>query len=308
MRDTGATPEAREGQRLIVGPWTHLNMTGLFPERGFGPGANIETLNLTAVHLAFFDRWLKGDGTVLDSMAAVKIFVMGANEWRDEQEWPPTGVRYVDFHLDGGPANGVGGTGQLSEKPASPFTQTYLYDPRRPVPTTGGDTMSLEEFGGPVDQRPVEVRDDVLCFSTEPLERPIQVIGPVSLTLFVSSSAVDTDFTAKLVDVEADGRAIIVCDGIRRMRHRNSRAADERMVPGEIYQITVDLGPTATVFLRGHRIRLEVSSSNFPKHDRNSNTGGDIVSERLEDMVIAINHLHHGPDHPSRLVLPVMER
>ena len=168
--------------------------------------------------------------------------------------------------------------------------------------------MKIGGFDGPADQRPAHGRDDVLCFASAVLEEPVEVTGPVTATLFVSSSAVDTDFTAKLVDVHPDGRAIILCDGIQRMRYRTSLSKPEMMTPGEIYEITVDLIATSNVFLPGHRILLEISSSNFPRYDRNSNTGGVIAHEHASDMTTAVNRIHRGPEYPSRLVLPIIDR
>lgn len=161
---------------------------------------------------------------------------------------------------------------------------------------------------GPVDQRPIEARDDVLCYSTAELNASVEVTGHISLVLYVSSSAVDTDFTGKLVDVLPDGRAIYLTDGILRMRYRKSLAAPELMQPGRIYEITLDLSVTANVFLPGHRIRLEVSSSNFPRYNRNTNTGGIIAEDSLQQADIAVNRILHGPEHPSRLVLPIIRR
>lgn len=168
--------------------------------------------------------------------------------------------------------------------------------------------MSLTGYDGPADQRPVHDRDDVLVFTTEVLEEPMEVTGPVSARLFVSSSAVDTDFTAKLVDVHPDGRAIVLCDGILRTRYREGLDAPRPMTPGEVYEIEVDLIATANVFLAGHRITVEISSSNFPRYDRNSNTGGVIAQEHLADMVSAVNRIHRGAEYPSRIVLPVVRR
>ena len=167
---------------------------------------------------------------------------------------------------------------------------------------------STANAAGPVDQRRAEARDDVLCYSTPVLERPVEVTGHVSLTLFVSSSAVDTDFTGKLVDVFPDGRAIFLTDGILRARYRNSLAEPEPLTPGEVYEVTLDLSVTSNVFLPGHRIRLEVSSSNFPRFDRNTNTGGTVIEDGEEDVVVAVNRVFHGPGHPSRLVLPIIDR
>ena len=169
------------------------------------------------------------------------------------------------------------------------------------LPTTANEA-------GAVDQRPAEARDDVLCFTSEVLTEPLEVTGHVSLTLFASSSAPDTDFTGKLVDVFPDGRAIFLTDGILRARYRNSLAEPEPLTPGEPYELSLDLSITSNVFLPGHRIRLEVSSSNFPRYDRNSNTGGVIADESASEVTVAVNRVLHGPAYPSRLILPVIRR
>jgi hypothetical protein len=167
---------------------------------------------------------------------------------------------------------------------------------------------STANAAGPVDQRPVEARDDVLCFTSPVLTEPLEVTGHVSLTLYVSSSAPDTDFTGKLVDVFPDGRAIFLTDGIIRTRYRNSLAEPEPLTPGEPCQLSLDLSVTSNVFLPGHRIRLEVSSSNFPRFDRNTNTGGVIADEPADQASVAINRVLHGPGYPSQLILPVISR
>ncbi len=312
MRRRGGSAAAREGQRLIMGPWDHLNSTGVYPDRKFGLMADALYNDLTGVHQRFFDRWLRGREGATAGDAPVRIFVMGIDQWRDEQDWPLPDTAYVDYFLDGsGRANTANGDGLLSpEAPAEEHTDVYLYDPRRPVPTLGGRVMlpSTANAAGAVDQRPAETRDDVLCYSTPVLERPVEVTGHVSLTLFVSSSAADTDVTGKLVDVFPDGRAIFLTDGILRARYRNSLADPEPLAPGEVYEVTLDLSVTSNVFLPGHRIRLEVSSSNFPRFDRNTNTGGIVIEDGEEDVVVAVNRVLHGPAHPSRLVLPVIGR
>jgi putative CocE/NonD family hydrolase len=275
-----------------------LSTTGVYPDRSFGPMAASSVLRLTNLHVKFFDRWIRGDVNALDDIAPVKIFVMGIDQWRDEQDWPLPDTRWTDYHLtSGGHANTANGDG------------TYLYDPRRPVPTIGGACLPITPgFSGPVDQRAVAGRDDVLCYTTPVLTEPVEVTGPISVTLFVSSSAVDTDFTAKLVDVFPDGKAINLCDGILRARYRNGLDHQEVMEPGTVYEITVDMTATANVFLPGHRIRLDISSSNFPRYDRNTNTGGVIAEESEDQMIPAVNRIHHGPQHPSRLTLPIIDR
>lgn len=309
-REVGSA-EARAEQRLIIGPWDHLATSGVYPDRSFGPMAAAPVLGLTKLHVKFFDRWLRGDTTALDDVPPVKIFVMGIDQWRDEQDWPLPDTRWTDYHLtSGGHANTADGDGALTTAPpTSAERDTYLYDPRRPVPTAGGACLPMTPgFGGPVDQRIVAAREDVLCFVTPVLEEPVEVTGPIGLRLFVSSSAVDTDFTAKLVDVFPDGRAINLCDGILRARYRNGLDREDLMEPGTVYEVAVDMTATSNVFLPGHRIRLDISSSNFPRYDRNSNTGGVIAQETEDQMIPAINRIHHGPDHPSRLVLPIIDR
>ncbi len=312
LKKRGGSAEARDGQRLIIGPWDHLNSTGIYPDRKFGLMADALYTDLTGAHLRFFDRWLRGQADALADSAPVRIFVMGIDQWRDEQDWPLPDTSYVDYYLDSsGRANTADGDGELRlEPPGHVRADVYLYDPRRPVPTLGGRVMSpsTANAAGAVDQRPAESRDDVLCYSTPVLERPVEVTGHISLTLFVSSSARDTDFTGKLVDVFPDGRAIFLTDGILRARYRNSLAEPEPLNPDQVCEVTLDLSVTSNVFLPGHRIRLEVSSSNFPRFDRNTNTGGVIADESAAQATVAVNRVLHGPGYPSHLTLPVIER
>jgi uncharacterized protein len=312
LKRRAGSADGRDGQRLIIGPWDHLNSTGVYPDRRFGLLADALYADLTGAHQRFFDRWLRGRDGAMAGDAPVRIFVMGVDQWRDEQDWPLPGTRYADYYLDSsGRANTAYGDGQLRpEAPGDERADVYLYDPRRPVPTLGGRVLnpSTANAAGPVDQRRAEARGDVLCYTTPVLERPVEVTGNVSLTLFVSSSARDTDFTGKLVDVFPDGRAIFLTDGILRARYRSSLAEPEPLTPGEVYEISLDLSVTSNVFLPGHRIRLEVSSSNFPRFDRNTNTGGTTTEDGEQDVQVAVNRVVHGPAHPSRLVLPVIER
>jgi uncharacterized protein len=312
LKSRGGSAAARDGQRLIVGPWDHLNSTGSYPDRQFGMMADALTADLTGAHQRFYDRWLRGQEDALAGSAPVRIFVMGIDQWRDEQDWPLPDTTYADYHLhSSGRANSADGDGELSaEPPSAERADTYLYDPLRPVPTLGGRVMSpsTANAAGAVDQRPAEARQDVLCYSTPVLDHPVEVTGHVSLTLFVSSSAPDTDFTGKLVDVFPDGRAMFLTDGILRARYRNSLAEPEPLTPEQVCEVTLDLSVTSNVFLPGHRIRLEVSSSNFPRFDRNTNTGGTVTEDGDEDVQVAVNRVLHGPAHPSRLVLPVIDR
>lgn len=313
MKAAGKSSAVREGQQLIVGPWAHggdEGFTGTFRERQFGMAANFEAVDLTGAHIRFFDRWLRGRADALVGTAPVRIFVMGIDQWRDELDWPLPDTEYVSYYLDSrGHANTAEGDGRLStELPPLDHVDVFEYDPRDPVPTLGGRLLKNHKGHGPADQRANEARDDVLCFSTEVLEQPIEVTGHVTLVLHVTSSALDTDFTGKLVDVFPDGRAFYLTDGILRARYRNSLAEPELLEGGKVYELTLDLSVTSNVFLPGHRIRLEVSSSDFPRYDRNTNTGGLISADSADQAVIATNHVLHGPTHPSRLVLPIISR
>lgn len=311
MKQRGGSEIARRNQRVIIGPWTHMNFSGSFPEREFGPNANSAAIDLPGIHLRWFDRWLKDEANSVDEEPPVTIFVMGIDEWRDESDWPLPDTEYRPYYLhSGGQANSLHGDGRLStEAPSDEPPDVYLYNPLRPVPTVGGQViLPGGNAMGPRDQREVEGRDDVLVYSTPVLDRPVEVTGPIELCLFVASSARDTDFTGKLVDVYPDGRAMILTEGILRARYRNSFTEPELLEPETVYELRLDLWATANVFLPGHRIRLEVSSSNFPRFDRNSNTGGEIASETADQYQPAINRIFHEAAHPSRLILPVIKR
>ncbi len=314
MKARGGSDAARQHQRLVIGPWAHGPLGGWFPEQSYGLLAGTETADITGLQLRWFDWLLKGEDTGLAAEKPVRLFVMGANEWRDEDDWPLPGTEYVDYFLHSrGRANTAGGDGRLStDAPGDEPQDAYLYDPRHPVPTTGGGTflpgLSIGANAGPRDQRAVEARHDVLCYTTEPLAAPLEVIGPVLAVLHVSSSATDTDFTAKLVDVAPDGRAENLADGILRARYRESLSEPSPLEPERVYELTVDLVATAAVIPAGHRIRLEVSSSNFPRFDRNTNTGGVIATEGEAEIRQAVNRVHHTGVRPSRLVLPVIRR
>ena len=307
LRTEGGSEEAREGSRLIVGPWHHeMPMNGEFRDKYFGLAAFGDH---TAAHIAFYDQWLRGNEPT-QSPARVRIFVMGIDEWRDEPDWPLPDTTYVDYYLaSDGSANTRRGNGVLQAQPREEIAEdTFTYDPRDPVPTAGGGPLPVPGYVGPVDQSVVDLREDVLCYASPVLTEPVEVTGFVNLTVHVSSTAVDTDITAKLVDVHPDGTALNVCDGVLRLRYRVDLSAPELMTPGQVYEVTVPMSVTSNVFLPGHRIRLDISSSNFPRYDRNSNTGGHISSEPADAMVVAHNTIHHGEARASRLVLPVIKR
>jgi putative CocE/NonD family hydrolase len=292
--------------RVLVGPWPH-NMSYAFADANFGPdsGAPIRSLQI-----AWFDRWLKGKEEVVAQESPARVFVMGVNTWRDEEEWPPADARARRFFLSSaGSANSLDGDGVLFERPparSAPASDQFVFDPRDPVPTRGGAVCCNPKIfpWGPMDQRPVERRLDVLVYTTAPLRQDVTAIGPVEVLLWVSTSAKDTDFTAKLVDVFPDGNARNLTDGMLRLRYRNSLTRPEPAVPGQVYRVAIDAGVTANVFLKGHRIRVEISSSNFPRFDRNPNTGGVVANETR--LLKATQTVYHDRERPSQLVLMAM--
>jgi putative CocE/NonD family hydrolase len=291
--------------RIIIGPWPH-SMSAPYPSGiTFGPksGAAIRRLQVQ-----WFDYWMKSKHPAPEfHQPRVRIFVMGVNRWRDEEEWPLSRARPTPFYLDSDRgANTLKGDGKLVDRPGHDDEDTYVYDPKDPVPTAGGSVCCDPRVipWGPMDQRAVESRSDVLVYTSEPLKGDLEVTGTVRVALEVSSSAPDTDFTAKLVDVYPDGYARNLCDGILRLRYRDGLDRMKLASPGEIYRIVVDAGVTSNVFRAGHRIRLDISSSNFPRFDRNPNTGAVIAEER--EMHTARQAVFHGKLHPSQLVLPVI--
>ena len=293
--------------RILIGPWPH-NMSIPFADVNFGPGAKVP---ISQLQIEWFDQWLMGKDTQLVSQAPVKIFIMGADKWLEAHSWPPEQGREHAFYLEStGNANTAEGDGQLgyelSEKGRREAADRFVFDPHDPVPTHGGAVCCNPRVfpWGPMDQRAVERRKDVLVYSTKPLSHDVEVVGPVKAVLYVSTTARDTDFTAKLVDVFPDGTARNLTDGILRLRYRDSLERAESATPGQIYEITVDAGVTGNVFLKGHRIRLEISSSNFPRFDRNPNTGTLIAGETK--LLKATQTVYHDRQHPSRLVLMVM--
>jgi putative CocE/NonD family hydrolase len=233
---------------------------------------------------------------------------MGANQWRDEDAWPLARARETKYFLHSrGDANSSGGNGRLSrEAPRAEPGDRYTYDPSNPVPTIGGplccDAAHLKP--GARDQRPAEARSDVLVYSTGPFASDLEVTGPVRLDLYAASSAVDTDFTAKLVDVGPDGFARNLTEGIVRARYRDSQEKAQLLTPAQIYEFTIDLWSTSNVFLEGHALRLEISSSNFPRFDRNLNVADS--PESGQRFITAQNVIYHDAKHPSALIVPVV--
>ena len=307
-RRQAMTDEARAQQKLLIGPWAHLFPYTAPTSKGtgdidFGPRVLID---LHEAQLRWFDHWLKGMDTGTLADPPLKIFVMGENVWRDENDWPLARTRYTPYYLHSrGKANSLKGDGRLSplgpgEEPADHF----VYEPNDPVPTCGGNTLIIPM--GVQDQRQVEERRDVLVYTGEPLTTPLEVTGPVVVKLFAATNVPDTDFTAKLVDVRPDGYAQNLADGILRARYRESRSRPSLLTPGKTYELMIDLWATSHVFLPGHSIRVEISSSNFPRFDRNLNTGEDqATSTRCQ---AAEQTIFHDQRYPSHILLPVIPR
>jgi len=296
---------ARRNQCVIMGPWTHgISPDGKVGEVDFGKGA---TLDVDELEFQWFEYWLKGKDTGIQDWPAYRIFVMGENTWRESNQWPLKHTRFTKCFLHSqGQANSLNGDGVLNlHAPQAEKADTFVYDPQDPVPTHGGNNL----FGaqaGPFDQRTIEARQDVLVYTSEALPEPIEVTGPVKMVLFASSTTPDTDFTAKLVDVYPDGRAINLCEGIIRARYRNSDTDPSLIEPQQIYRYEIDLWVTSNVFLPDHRIRLEISSSNFPRFDRNPNSGKQFGTDT--ELLQATQTIYHDPGHPSHLLLPVIPR
>ena len=292
MRANGMTEEARSGQRLIVGPWTHTTdfSSSKVGELDFGPEAVRDFYQIAD---DWFGHWLKGESTGVEEWPPVQLFVMGANKWREEEEWPPAGAEYTDYYLHG--------RGKLDRRePSDEPPDSYDYDPRDPMMTLYSPPGQQE----PQDQRALDGRRDILTYETDTVEEPVEVTGPITVHLWASSSARDTDFVVKLMDVWPDGFVQELCYGIVRARYRESFANPSLIEPGRAYEYAIQVNPTSNLFRQGHRIRLDVSSSDFPNFDRNHNTGGDDYFEST--MATARQTVYHDRERPSRVVLPVI--
>jgi uncharacterized protein len=299
LRKHGGSEDGRKYTRVIVGPWPHNINQQLVGEEDFGPAAAIE--DLYEQEIAFIDQFTRGKPGYDLNAAPIRIFVMGTNKWRDEYEWPLARTVWTDSFLSsGGKANTALGDGALSSAPSGPG-DSFNYDPSNPSPTKGG---AWDSTCGPCDQRETEKRQDVLVYTANELPNDLEVTGPIVVRLFAASSAVDTDFTAKLVDLRPDGRAMSVTDGIIRARYRNLNGREEFLTPGKVYEFIIECNPTSYAFLKGHRMRLEISSSNFPAFARNLNTGNDTATDAKVNE--ARQTIFHSKEYPSRIILPVI--
>jgi putative CocE/NonD family hydrolase len=290
-------PGVADRSRLIIGPWTHASEV-TFPD---GTRAENFRLQSLAVSLPWFDE-NSGLAAPPSASSPIRLFVMGKNEWRNEQEWPLARTQYAPYFLSsGGAANSAAGDGTLNTiaTSAPAAADSYVYDPLDPVPTAGG--AMIGPAAGIARQNDVEARHDVLVYTTPSLNQDLEVTGPISLILYVSTSAPNTDFTAKLVDVHQNGSAFNISEGILR---RSYQEAQGPSAAKRVHEIHIQLWPTSIVFFKGHRIRLEVSSSNFPRFDRNPNTGNRISTE--VHIISAKQTLRHDSEYPSRLIVPII--
>lgn len=303
-RKESANRLARRNQFVVIGPWGHGVGGRKTGEVDFTEKAQF---NVGDAQFQWFEYWLKDKDTHVEDWAAYRIFVMGENVWHEEHEWPLKRTQFTPYYFhSGGKANTRTGNGEMSvAQPAVEPADTFTYDANNPVPTHGGNNLVGTAFG-PFDQSTIEERKDVLVYTTAPLTKATEVTGPVKVVLYAASSAKDTDFTAKLVDVAPDGKAINLCDGIIRARYRNSETNLELIKPGETYRYEIDMWVTSNLFKDGHRIRVEISSSNFPRFDRNPNSGKTFGTDT--ELLKADQTVYHDQMHASHILLPVIPR
>jgi len=299
----------RDQHRLLIGPWDHSAYYNKRPtcagERDFGPETLTGPETLAGIAFTWFDHWLRGAEDTFLPKSKVRYYHMGENVWKEADSWPPphTVVHYY-FH-SAGQANSRMGDGALTTtSPATEPPDSYVYDPFDPVPTTGGRSM-IGLTTGVENQAQVEERQDVLVYTTPRLAEAVAITGPVSVTVYASSDAPDTDFTAKLVDVEPDGYCANIAEGIVRARYRTGHDREEFLTPGEVTKFHIDLWDMAHTFKPNHRIRLEISSSNFPRFDRNLNSRVTPGLGRTEDAQKAVQQVFHDSRYPSHISLPV---
>lgn len=300
-----AGSDPRRAQFLAVGPWQHVPWSRLNGAADFGAAGDNRADEL---QLSWFDHWLK-DRPFGEDVGKVRYFLMGANEWQTDSSWPPADARACElyFHSSGTAARRLDDGMLTAEPPRSEPPDIYVYDPGEPVPSIGGASCCRPDLApvGVFDQRRVESRTDVLTYTSGSFAEDCDVVGPVDVVLHAATDAVDTDWTAKLVDVHPNGSAMNICDGIVRARYRESLEQPRLIEPGQVYEFRISLASTAMRILAGHRLRLEISSSNFPNYDVNSNTGVSAHRSAKLDAVVATQIVYHDSERPSRLRLLV---
>lgn len=299
---TKGQPAARDTVKMWIGPWGH-GPSRKFGEVDFGEAA---ALTHPPRELRWYNRWVKGERNGVEDEPRVEIFYMGANRWKGHDDWPVPGTQFKPMYLaSGGAANSLRGDGTLTwDKPSGKPSDAYTYDPMNPVMTLGGNNCcGTPTLAGPYDQRPIERRSDVLVYTSAILNAPLAIAGPVKMKLWAATDGPDTDWMVKLVDVYPNGYAMNIAEGILRARFRRGFEKPELLKPNEAYEFEVDLVGTANVFLPGHRVRVDITSSNFPQFDRNLNTGEGAGSSKVR---VARNTVFHTPERASAIVLPVV--
>ncbi len=303
IRKHSLNKRAREHQHVVIGPWGHApnKRTG---QRDFGENS---TKKLDELRRDWYAHWLNGANNGIDKLPMFQLFVMGGNRWRESNDWPLPQTQWTKYYFHSkGAANSLQGDGKLTTAPPqAEEADRFVYDPDNPVPTNGGEFRLFAPWG-PQDQRPIEARDDVLVYTSEVVKEPLEVTGPIRVVLYAATSARDTDWTAKLVDVAPDGKAFNLCDGIIRARYRNPEKGSELLEPEKVYRYEIDLWATSNEFQPGHRVRIEVSSSNFPRFNRNLNTGATFGQS--SEFIVAYQTVLHNSEYASHVVLPVIPK
>ena len=303
VRKHGANENVRKNSRMIIGAWGH-GPTQKYGDVDFGAANNRVQFE---TELKWFDRYVKGIENGLEKLPPVEIFYMGVNQWQHEQDWPIPGTKFTPYYLTSdGAANTAAGNGRISEKISNgAASDQYSYDPNNPVPTLGGNNCcGTPTLAGPKDQRPLAKRDDILSYTSEAFTQAMAIAGPVKMKLFAATNGLDTDWVVKLIDVAPDGFAFNICEGIMRARYRNGVDKPQLLKPNEVYEYDVDLVGTANVFLPGHRLRVDITSSHFPQFDRNPNTGEAFgTSAKVR---VAKQTIFHSAQRASHILLPVV--
>ena len=311
VRENAVSQMARDNQYLVIAPVLHCSYTRATENTMIGDfSVGDARLNYDEMITAWFDKWLKGqDNETVEELPRVQYYTMGSNKWQSSDVWPPAEAEMTTMYLHSeGNANTRMGDGKLSpEKPKKDNPDTFKYDPMNPVESYGGNVCCTGNavMGGSYDQSEMEMRDDILVYTSDVLEEGVEVSGFIESYLYLSSDVKDTDVTIKLIDVYPDGKAYNLDETIQRVRYREGYDKEVWMEDGEIYEVKMTPMSTSNYFDKGHRIRIEVSSSNFPRFDRNLNTGGNIYDET--EGVVATNSIHHGGKHLSRIVLPIVK-
>lgn len=312
LQQEGSTEEVRKGARLLMGPWAHGTTYNTYPDHAFPQFEGIDQIDTTEEQLRFFRYHLKGEASGIGEQPPVRIFIMGENAWRYENEWPLARTRYTPWYLHSRSSGGEWAGALSLEAPGEEPPDAYTYDPSDPAPSVGGITsvpgMLFGMDSGPKDQKRVESRPDVLAYTSEPLTEPVEVTGPIRASVFVATDAPDTDFVVKLTDVHPDGSSIILAEGVRRLRFRDSFEHPTFAEPGKVYEVQVDMAATSNLFRSGHRIRILVTSSSFPRFDRNPNTGDPLGTDDPDDLRAARQTVFHDGERPSSILLPVIPR